>query len=430
MKGNAVRSWLAVMMFIGIGFAEPQLATPATVPETMTAASPSAQASQDEDDTASRGVMLKLLPRDILQDQQALFGMPFRTGERQWKNLVPFSALMVGLVATDTAFEGHVTSGATTASRFRILSDAGLATAVGIGGGMYLWGRFASNEHVREAGYLSGEAAIDAYVDTSLIKLVAGRDRPFTANGRGKFFDGGTSFPSQHAAVSWAIASVIAHEYPGPATKFLSYGLAGAVSLARVEGHQHFVSDAVIGSIVGWYIGQQVYRARSNDADIDPRKWGKFEKDENSETERAVSQMGSTYVPLESWIYESLERLAAMGYGHTGSAVMRPWTRLDSARFLAEAQENGAEDDPVVAPLIFALRDELSRETNLREGGRNQSSQVESLYGRFIGISGTPLRDSFHFAQTLVDDNGRPYGERVNGIAGVSARAEAGSLAY
>jgi hypothetical protein len=84
------------------------------------------------------------------------------------------------------------------------------------------------------------------------------------------------------------------------------------------------VSDAVIGSIVGWYIGQQVYRARSNDADIDPRKWGKFERDENSETERAVSQMGSTYVPLESWIYESLERLAAMGYGQTGSAVMRP----------------------------------------------------------------------------------------------------------
>ncbi len=78
--------------------------------------------------------------------------------------------------------------------------------------------------------------------------------------------------------MSWAIASVIAHEYPGPVTQVLSYGLAGAVSVARVEAHQHFMSDAVIGSALGWYLGRQVYRARSGDADIDIHKWGRFEQ--------------------------------------------------------------------------------------------------------------------------------------------------------
>jgi hypothetical protein len=300
---------------------------------------------------------------------------------------------------------------------------------------MYLWGTLAKNDHVRETGFLSGEAAIDAYLDTTLIKYVAGRDRPFTANGRGDFFDGGSSFVSQHSAISWAVASVIAHEYPGPLTKILSYGFAGAVSAARVEAHQHFVSDAVIGSALGWYLGRQVYRARSSDADIDPRRWGTFEKDANSEGARATSQMGSSSVPLDSWVYDAFDRLAAIGYIQSGSLTLRPWTRLECARLLAEAHDYTTHEDikgdaQIAAPLLAALDDELLRETGLMGGGSNNGAQVESLYARFTGISGTPLRDSFHFAQTLADDYGRLYGQGANGIAGVSGRAEAGPLAF
>ncbi len=383
-----------------------------------------------EDD--GRGVALKSLPRNILQDQQALFTMPFRMSERQWQLAVPLSILAVGLVASDTAAEGHVTTNPTTVSHANTFSNAGLATLAGVGGGMYLWGTYAKNQHQRETGFLSGEAAIDAYLDTTLIKYIAGRDRPFTANGKGDFFDGGSSFPSQHAAISWAIASVIAHEYPGALTKTLSYGLAGAVSVARVEAHQHFMSDAVIGSAIGWYVGRQVYRARSSDADIDVRKWGKFERDENSEEASATSQMGSTYVPLDSWIYDVFDRLAAMGYLPDSSAMKRPRTRLECARLLKEANDASQEagDDQIAEPMLSALDQEFAYETNLLDGGRNVGAQVDNLYARFTGISGTPLRDSFHFAQTLVNDYGRPYGVGLNGIAGISERAEAGPLAF
>src|SRR4029077_2277400 len=51
-------------------------------------------------------------------------------------------------------------------------------------------------------------------------------------------------------------------------------------------------------------------------------------------------------------------------------------------------------------------------------------------YTRMTGISGTPLRDSYHFGQTLVNDNGRPYWTGFNNITGVSAEAEAGPLAF
>ena len=61
------------------------------------------------------------------------------------------------------------------------------------------------------------------------------------------FSQGGTSFPSDHSAVAWSIASVIAHEYPGPLTQIAAYGLATAVSATRVLGEQHFPSDVVVG---------------------------------------------------------------------------------------------------------------------------------------------------------------------------------------
>ncbi len=419
-----MKNWICVALFVGIALTMQAQSTP---PPTGLDA-PRSKSVEDED--SDRGVNARSLPKDILQDQEALFTMPIHMRERQWKMMLPLGALAVGLVATDTASEAHVTSSSSTASHFKTLSDAGLATMVGVGGSMYLWGHFAQNEHMRESGFLSGEAALDAYLDSALISLVAGRDRPLTANRRGNFFDGGSSFPSQHAAVSWAIASVIAHEYPGTLTQILSYGLAGAVSAARVEAHQHFVSDAVIGSAIGWYLGRQVFRARSSSADIDQHNWGTFERDENSEAERATSEMGSNYVPLDSWVYEAIDRLAAMGYVQTNSASVRSWTKLECARLLAEASNNGAEEDPVAAPLMTALNAELTHEARLWDGGKNSSARLEAIYGRFTGISGTPLRDSYHFAQTLVDDDGRPYGQGPSGIVGVSGGAEAGPLAF
>ena len=421
-----MRSWISVALFIGIALSSQAQSAP-SAPSSASGGAPALP--KVEDDANDRGIRLKSFPLNILQDQKALLTTPFRMSERQWSLAVPLSILAVGLVASDTAVEAHVTKTASTVSTASNFSNAGLAALAGVGGGMYLWGTFAKNERQRETGFLSGEAAVDAYLDTTAIKYIAGRDRPFTANGRGNFFDGGSSFPSQHSAVSWAIASVIAHEYPGPVAQVLSYGLAGAVSVARVEAHQHFMSDAVIGSALGWYLGRQVYRARSGDADIDIHKWGRFVRDAESEQASVTSQMGSSYVPLDSWVYDAFDRLNAMGYGWSGSVAIRPWTRLECARVLQEAHDASEVEDPIAAPLLDALDEEFAYEGKLREGGRNQDAQVEDVYARFTGISGTPLRDSFHFAQTLVDDNGRPYGQGANGIAGFSSHAEAGPLA-
>src|SRR5437016_11133779 len=73
-----------------------------------------------------------------------------------------------------------------------------------------------------------------------------------------------SSFPSGHAAATWALAHVIVEETPGhPWLHVLMYGLATGVAVGRVTGENHFPSDALLGSLIGYTVGGYVYHHRS-----------------------------------------------------------------------------------------------------------------------------------------------------------------------
>ena len=259
-------------------------------------------------------VDLKSLPRNLFVDQKNFWTTPFHMTTAEWQWTVPLAFVGAGMLASDTAIEKHVPTNPTTVSHAVTASNAGLAAMAGVGAGMFLLGHFANNDQERETGLLSGEAGIDAFLDTEILKYAFGRDRPFTGDGRGHFFQGGDSFPSQHAAISWAIASVIAHEYPGPLTQMLAYGAAGGITAARFVGQQHFATDLLVGSALGWYMGRQVFRSHSHYSDAEIARWGTFSKNDTSDNGRDPANMGSPYVPMDSWVYPAMERLIALGY--------------------------------------------------------------------------------------------------------------------
>jgi membrane-associated phospholipid phosphatase len=88
------------------------------------------------------------------------------------------------------------------------------------------------------------------------IKETANRQYAYAQNTRGEFWEGGRSFPSGHATASFAFASVIAHRYPEKRwLKWTAYGLATGVSLARVGGKKHFMSDILVGGTLGYVTG-------------------------------------------------------------------------------------------------------------------------------------------------------------------------------
>jgi hypothetical protein len=132
-------------------------------------------------------------------------------------------------------------------------------------GAFYLVGRLKHSDHLTETGRLGAEAVIDASLVAEAIKLATNRERPDEGNGTGGFWAHGTrtfsdSFPSGHAVGSWALARVIASEYPNKLTQVGVYTFATAVSVSRVTSLKHFPSDALVGSVLGYLIGGYVIR--------------------------------------------------------------------------------------------------------------------------------------------------------------------------
>jgi hypothetical protein len=148
------------------------------------------------------------------------------------------------------------------------------------------------------------------------------------------------------------------------------------------------------------------------------------------------SRLGSPYIPVDSWVYPAMLRLYSLGYVDTVFLGLRPWTRSSVMRILEEAgdliESSETRGDPG-ANEARAIYDALSRELHDdMEGpcGRHQgNARIESVYELARGISGTPLRDSFHLGSTIVNDYGRPYENGLNNYSGASGYASAGRFA-
>lgn len=369
------------------------------------------------------------LPINILHDQKAIWTAPTRLRQHDLSWIVPVSFGLAGIVASDTAIESQITRSPgqiKTADRFSTVTAGALA---GTAGAAYLLGRTTHNDKLLETGLLSAQAVADTFVTGSAIKFIAGRERPGQGDMRGHFWQSGDSFPSMHAMTAFSIASVLTHQYPGRVTKLLAYATASAVAISRVAAERHFTADVVVGSALGFYIGRQALRSR-NDADVNAT-WGTFEH--SSGDRPADVGTASAYVPLDSWVYAAFDRLSALGLLQTGFASLRPWTRLECARLLAEADGLSAAfatDGSDAARIYLALAREFSTESIALDNGTQPQFEVESLYSKLTGIAGPPLRDGYHFAQTIQNDFGRPYSEGLNAYTGMSARANAGPLAF
>ena len=137
---------------------------------------------------------------------------------------------------------------------------------------------------------------------------------------------------------------------------------------------------------------------------------------------------GSVYVPVDNWVYGALDRLHALGYVDTAYLGLRPWTRTSIAHMLelsAERIESDKGNDEARSIYVALVR-EFQPDIDRSAAGTPPQVQLGSVYTSVRGISGTPLRDSFHFGESIADDYGRPYEGGFNNYSGFSARAMAG----
>ena len=402
---------------------------PESAPSAESTPALSAGNLQKEGDEFTESRLGLSLLKNIALDQKAIWTSPahLRLDDANW--LLPFAGIAAASLASDTHISKGLAHSTTLVSRSNTFSNSGIAAFGGITGGLYLLGKMTDDDHKRETGVLSGEAAVDALGVTTMLQYAFGRQRPTGGNGGGEFWQHGISFPSDHAAAAWAVASVIAHEYPGPLTKFFVYGLASAVSVSRVTGEKHFPTDVLVGSAIGWLVGQHVYRAH-HDPELGGSSWETFSEARGENGGRNLRNTGSPYVPLDSWIYPAIDRLIALGYVHSAFQDVRPLTRTECATLVQEAGESIADGESTRGEgdrLYTTLQEEFQDEFSVLAGeGKEQSIRLESLYASVTGISGQPLNDSYHLGQTIINNYGHPYQEGFNTYDGFSAYGTAG----
>jgi hypothetical protein len=205
------------------------------------------------------------LPTDILKDQSKIWTSPFHVQKSDAKWLIPFAAGTAALIASDHEVSEEVQESPVLISPSRRVSNLGSGVVLAAASlGMYGVGKLTHKSRAAETGILAGEAVIDASIVTGVLKVAFNRERPDKPMGSGSFWGGGRSFPSGHAAATWSFATVIARRYRDkPLVGISAYGIATAVSFARIGGSNHYPSDVLVGATVGTLIGRFVLRHRS-----------------------------------------------------------------------------------------------------------------------------------------------------------------------
>jgi membrane-associated PAP2 superfamily phosphatase len=139
------------------------------------------------------------------------------------------------------------------------------------------YGFLFKNEKIQTTTLLATQAYITSSVMQAMIKKITGRQRPSyydpieqeaepkfhgpfhkpfkDANGSNMSY----SFPSGHATLAFAAATVYAMEFKDrPLVPIISYTTASLIGLSRISENRHWATDVLAGAALGYLIGRQV----------------------------------------------------------------------------------------------------------------------------------------------------------------------------
>ena len=129
-----------------------------------------------------------------------------------------------------------------------------------------------SRQNLSDAGVAALEAGGAAFILSTGLKYVVGRARPDSGRGISDFRPGSKddawhSFPSRHTAVMWAAVTPYAEEY---GMEWL-YGVAALTNAARAGSREHWWSDTVASSLMGYALGHLAWQGRRDSRRSAPR---------------------------------------------------------------------------------------------------------------------------------------------------------------
>jgi len=126
------------------------------------------------------------------------------------------------------------------------------------------------DRRLSNTGIAAIEAAATGLFANLGIKYAVGRARPEDDKGTADFEPfkrPNASFPSNHATVMWAAVTPFAKEYDAP----WLYGAAALVDAGRIASREHWLSDTVASSLLGFALGDFFWQERRKPEDKGPK---------------------------------------------------------------------------------------------------------------------------------------------------------------
>lgn len=208
------------------------------------------------------------------------FTKPFHLKKKDWGNLGEFTAITFALSFADEPIQQSAlrlknrNTGVNDISKG--LSDFGAVYEVFTVAGIGAYGLISSNNKLVNTTLLASQAYITSGAVMTLLKLLTGRTRPsyypagveaeprFLGPFHRKLNDANgtnenSSFPSGHATVAFAVATVFASEYKEkPWVSIVSYTTASLIGASRITQNKHWITDVVVGAALGYVTGKLV----------------------------------------------------------------------------------------------------------------------------------------------------------------------------
>jgi len=160
-------------------------------------------------------------------------------------------ALAIAVHPVDQTFNQRLMSSSDFVNAFfapgKYLGDTPEQVAFSLG--TYAVGRFRNQPKVAHLGMDLVQAQLLSELLVEPIKFATQRPRPDGSNNQ--------SFPSGHASVTFATATVI-ERHLGWRKSMLGYAIATYVAMSRMHDNRHYLSDVVFGAAVGTIAGRTV----------------------------------------------------------------------------------------------------------------------------------------------------------------------------
>jgi membrane-associated phospholipid phosphatase len=213
---------------------------------------------------------------DFLKDAGQIWSYPFHIKSGDILPIVGLAALTAFLIPNDRDIHNAVIDYRNSHAWVRALGPninlMGTWGAYGTAAVFLGAGLIAGDHKLTETGVLASSAMLQAGILVEFLKGLFGRQRPsvdgtdrwsgpvgffkrYATGGYGLY----DSFPGGHTTTAFSIATVVAMEYRETVwVPIPSYAVATGVGLSRVSLGRHWLSDCLVGGVIGHLIGRLV----------------------------------------------------------------------------------------------------------------------------------------------------------------------------